>query len=304
MKDHVVLFGAGASFGAGDIIPEKPPLGLQLYKRLKELFPATWGSLPKRIDGIFTNDFENGMGIIYEQYSQAIASLMKDMAVYFIQLRPFSNTSLYNYLIEKMIDDEILGEFLFSTLNYDCILEFSLMNERKKISYWDFGDENAIPVWKLHGSSNWFSHQIKATSGVTFTKGVSFDGGLEAFLDINDVIEKCIVNQGLYPAMSLFMKGKPVQIAPSIISQQQEKWSENVLNAKSISCIGVNPLPEDNHIWEPISKTVAKLYFIGDELAFRNWIKKYRKNESIFIERYFNTGISRLIKEWRNEINR
>ena len=208
--------------------------------------------------------------------SQVIAPLMKDMAIYLIQLRPYSYESLYDLLVKRLIKLKLLDSFLFSTLNYDCILEFCLLNQNRKISYWNYGTEDSVPVWKLHGSANWFSKDIEASEGVTFTKGVTFEGGLKAHLDTNEVIEKSIVNQGLYPSMCLFMRGKPIQIAPSIIMDQQKKWSETVAAAKTMTCIGINPLPEDSHIWEPIARTKAKLYFIGNKTAFNDWAQEFR----------------------------
>lgn len=303
MKGHVVLFGAGASFGAGDIIPERPPLGNQLYSRLRRFFPASWGALPQEIDIAFSTGFENGMYLVYEQYSQMIAPLMKDMAIYLIQLRPYSHESLYDLLLKRLLEIGLLESFLFSTLNYDCILESCILNLNKMVSYWDYGNENSIPVWKLHGSANWFSKDIRASDGVTFTKGVTFEGGLEASLDINETIGKCIINQGLYPAMCLFMKGKPIQIAPSIIKKQQQEWSHAVTTARTVTCIGVNPLPEDSHIWKPIATTKARLYFIGDKLAFDDWRQGNRTEECVFVEQHFNTGFNNLIKEWKSEVD-
>ena len=115
MKAHVILFGAGASFGAGYIIPEKPPLGNQLFNRLKDFFPASWGRLPQEIDVVFAAAFEKGMKIVYDHYSQVIAPLMKDLAVYLIQLRPYSYESLYDLLIKRLIKLGLLESFLFST---------------------------------------------------------------------------------------------------------------------------------------------------------------------------------------------
>src|SRR3990170_7499469 len=45
---NVLLFGAGASFGAGDILPERPPLGRQLFGELARCFPSSWGGLSRR----------------------------------------------------------------------------------------------------------------------------------------------------------------------------------------------------------------------------------------------------------------
>ena len=70
MKDILFLFGAGASYGAGDILPEKPPLGNQLYDALSSVYPQSWGSLPPSVTEKFKEgNFEDGMGEIYENYS-------------------------------------------------------------------------------------------------------------------------------------------------------------------------------------------------------------------------------------------
>lgn len=45
----IVLFGAGASYGAGSVLPSIPPLGSSLYQELSSMFPATWGSLPSSL---------------------------------------------------------------------------------------------------------------------------------------------------------------------------------------------------------------------------------------------------------------
>jgi len=86
--------------------------------------------------------------------------------------------------------------------------------------------------------------------------------------------------------------------------EQQKKWSEAISLAKTVTCIGINPLPEDSHIWEPIARTKAKLYFIGNKEAFDTWVQEFRAGEGIFIESYFNTGFNKLIKEWQNAIKR
>jgi hypothetical protein len=38
---NVILFGAGASFGSGQVNPCPPPLGNNLYKDLKRIYPLT-----------------------------------------------------------------------------------------------------------------------------------------------------------------------------------------------------------------------------------------------------------------------
>ena len=128
MRDVVFLFGAGASYGAGDIVPEPPPLGTQLYGALSHVYPKSWGAVPKEAKQKFEErNFEDGMEIIYEKYSTAIPQLMREMAVYLIQFRPSSGRSLYSRLARTVQKNSLLPQVLFSTINYDCVLEFSLL---------------------------------------------------------------------------------------------------------------------------------------------------------------------------------
>lgn len=290
MRRIIFLFGAGASFGAGDIIPERPPLGSQLYSSLATIYPHTWGDLPAEVKLKFEADnFESGMGTLYERYSQVVPQLIREMAVYLIQFRPSSAHSLYCNLIRYLRDNNLLHQTLFSTLNYDCILEFSLLRQGINITYFDEGTEHTFPVWKLHGSCNMFSKDVKA-SGILYSKGVVFEGGLEAYMDIGTVVEHCLVNQALAPAMCLYMKGKPLQISPSVILGLQNLWRNQITEAGKVFCIGINPWPEDDHIWAPLSQTQAHLYFVGDRDSFKAWTSKYRSGPSEFLAPYFHPG--------------
>ncbi len=295
MRDLVFLFGAGAAYGAGDIVPERPPLGAELYSRLASHYTGTWGNLPSAVRTAFsTGNFERGMGNLYEGYSMAVAPLMLQMAVYLIQYRPFSGKSLYCRLIHELVAAQHIERTVFSTLNYDCILEFAMLRQGVPLSYFNGGDA-VVPVWKLHGSCNWFSHGVQAGSGVTYMKGVTWEGGIEASLDIGTVVQKCVVNQGLAPVMALYMQGKPLQVSPSSVQKIQERWQEAVSNAVKVICIGVRPWPADTHIWQPLAQTAAEVLFIGDQREFDDWRASYREGSSVYLAPYFHTGFARLI---------
>jgi hypothetical protein len=62
-RDIVILFGAGASYGAGCVYPEPPPLGEKLYDALATAFPNEWGdgSQLGRFAANFRTDFEKAM---------------------------------------------------------------------------------------------------------------------------------------------------------------------------------------------------------------------------------------------------
>jgi len=64
-RDIVILFGAGASYGAGHVLPQATPLGADLYDALAVQYPREWGSashLGKMWGTQFRADFERTMG--------------------------------------------------------------------------------------------------------------------------------------------------------------------------------------------------------------------------------------------------
>lgn len=295
MKDIVFLFGAGASYGAGAILPESPPLGPQLYEALAISYPGSWGSLPGEVRETFKQDFESGMQLIYDQYELAIPALMREMAVYFIQFRPYERSSLYCRLVSDLYSCGLLERVLFSTLNYECVLEYSLAGQGHDIAYFDEGAVQDVPVWKLHGSCNMFLKGIMGM-GITYGQQASIDGPAEAFLDQESVIKRCLVENDLAPIMCLYMKGKPINISPSIIKQVREEWTRMVEKAKAVVCIGVRPLPEDEHIWQPLSAIQAPIYFIGDKEALESWRNSYRAGFTDYIGAKFGEAYNTLIR--------
>jgi len=297
MCNVLFLFGAGASYGAGGILPGRPPLGSNLFKDLSTVYPGTWGSLPSAIKERFKNgNFEEGMGLIYKHLGTAIPELMRQMAIYFIQFRPISDSSLYCSLIEDLADSIKLNEVLFSTLNYDCVLEFSLLSKGHRITYFDEGKDGEIPVWKLHGSCNFFSIGVQAGPGISYDTSIVWEGGIQAFLDSNRVIEHCLVETGLAPIMSLYMEGKPLNVSPSAIIELQSNWSDRVYNCSAVFLIGVRPWPNDEHIWKPLAETHSPIYFVGGFDEFDNWNSKFRQDFSEYLGGRFNTGYRKLIE--------
>lgn len=295
MRDTLFLFGAGASFGAGGIIPERPPLGSRLYSELERIYPGTWGGLPHETKSKFRENFELGMQEVYERWGIAIPQLMREMAIYFIQFRPISEECLYRVLIRTLRKAGLERRTIFSTLNYECVLEFAIVSENGGISYFEENPSEAIPVWKLHGSSNFFSEGITASPGITYSTGVSFEAGLRALGSIEEVIHHCLVETALAPAMSLYMRGKPVAISPQTLATLQTWWAQAVYAAKNIVVIGVHPNAEDVHLWTALASTNANLFFVGDTEAVESWRKQYRSGPTKVIGTRFSSAISDIV---------
>lgn len=267
MRDLVFLFGAGASFGAGSIVPERPPLGASLFQELRRTAPGSWGALPTELAAAFAQDFESAMAEVSQRYGEAVAPLMRDMAVYFVQFRPASADCLYATLVRNLKASRLLHRSLLSTLNYECVLEFCVNLEGAPVAYSLANTDEEVPVLKLHGSCNMFSATIEATPGITFS-GVTFEGGIRIEPDVGRVIEHCLTGTALSPVMCLYMEGKPTITSPGALRELQLEWQRAVASARAIVCIGVRPHLPDQHIWDCILSAPGRLLFAGDRLLF------------------------------------
>ena len=297
MRPIVVLFGAGASHGAGWIRPERPPLGAALFHELSRLYPGSWGALPWEIRSAFAIHFESGMGILSERAAMAIPQLMREMAVYFIQFRADDDRCLYMRLINDLRSRGILDLLAFSSLNYDCVFDLALAGCGMPLNYFDPPDAFRVPLWKLHGSCNMFSKDVTASQGISYGSGVTFEGGIQAFLDSNRVIEHSLAETGLAPVMCLYMKGKPTSVSPSALKAVQDIWSGQIVKARAVFVVGTRPWPDDRHVWGPLAETSADVFLVGDASEGREWARRNRKGRTDTIGAYFGESYATLLQE-------
>lgn len=295
MRDIVFLFGAGASHGAGGILPERPPLGSGLYSELARLYPGSWGALPANVVLAFKDHFEDGMGEVHSQFGATIPQLMREMAVYFAQFRAVNNSCLYARLLADLAETGTLERTCFSSLNYDCVLDFAVIAAGLQLNYFETADDLRVPLWKLHGSCNMFAKDVQATAGVYYGTGVTFEGGVQAFLDSNRIIEYCLAETALAPVMSLYMRGKPLNVSPTAIASILKLWTQQVLEARLIVVAGVRPWPDDTHIWGPLATTDAPLLFVGNAAEVGAWAGASRRGSTEVIGARVNESYDNLI---------
>lgn len=280
------FFGAGASHGCGGT-NSPPPLGNSLFSSLRKEFPSTWGSLPENLKEKFDKNFEEGMETIWQRYSSNIAILMQQMAVFFSGYYVSNkDENLYVKILLKLQENELLNKSIFSTLNYECLLEHAVSLLGKKINYFTLA-EDSVNILKLHGSCNFVNKGIQATRGVQYTAGVVFDGGLNV-IQPHEVRSYCFGNNSLYPAMSIFMHGKQLQISKSSIENIQKTWSDVVLKAEKVFIIGVYPNLWDKHIWDVLSKTNTKIYYCGSKEGFKKWQTAKNRQDIFMGEKFYN----------------
>lgn len=296
----IVLFGAGASYGAGRVLPSAPPLGRGLYQELALMFPMTWGTFPSSLQAQFHADFEEGMSTIWNSGSYEIQKLMQQMAIFFAryQLSP-QKVDTYSRLLENLMHLKKPYSIRFSSLNYDCLFEIAASLAGRTINY--FGNTPTsnleIIIWKLHGSCNFLPHGgVSVVRDVSYRPGVAFEPRIRP-ANPNEVATYCTSNTALYPTMAVYARGKPVQIAPSIIQRVQGFWTDAIKSGSTVVAIGAYPHPVDKHIWDPLSATKAKLLFIGNKKAFSDWQFKYRINrDSIYLGDHFESCIKAIVQ--------
>lgn len=167
------------------------------------------------------------------------------------------------------------------------------------VNYGDFsGAPGSATVWKLHGSCNMLPQGMRASRGVTFTRGVAFGTAVRGVADLNEAVAYCLGDNALPPVMSLFMKGKPIQVSPGTVAAVQERWRSFVADAEKIAVVGVRPNLEDSHLWEALANSPAHLYYVGNAQAFEAWRAESRgAKPSEVIGNNFRESFDRLVDE-------
>ncbi|WP_152418714.1 MULTISPECIES: hypothetical protein [Halorubrum] len=293
MGKNVILVGAGASFGAGEVYPDNPPLGRDLFTQLESKFPRSWGSLPDHIRKNFLKGFEEGMVALSESDSNLHAPLYQAMAAYFAEFSIGENNH-YAALIESLHNSITNGETVFVSLNYDCLLEEAIEAAGIDVDPVPENLGNPGTVIKPHGSCNFLPASIQA-SGISFTEGVSFDAGVRC-VSKEEVIEYYHSDKALYPAMSLYRPDKSTQISPPVIHRFQELYRKAVSEANTIGIIGAGIHAQDDHIWDPLASSDVPLYYIGGRPDFDDWQAEHRDaGVNQYISQKFGDGVDELI---------
>lgn len=293
---NIFLFGAGASYGSGQIIPEQPPCLPYLYSELKRCYPRTWGSLPKELSDKFNKDFEQGMAEMWDNYSTIIPQLMQETALYFVQFRPANfKENMYFKLLQFLIEKNKVSSTILFSLNYDVVLDLCAhalnlnIDPESKTE-----DEETIKIIKLHGACNIIPIGIRVSRSVKFTKGVLFGTGAKYLFDLNEVAEFCLGDNGLPPVMALIMKEKPIQVSKFILNYYQKIWHDVLDEENKIFIIGVNPNNEDKHIWNPLIATPGKIYYVGgDWERIEKWKPEFL-TEPIAVGEQFHECLSKI----------
>lgn len=293
---YVFLFGAGASKYSGGI-NKMPPLGGELFEELKSNFPKTWGNLSLDLIKDFENKkvgFEKPMTKLFNETDTS--QLMKDMALYFSQFNIINKKNLYSKLVSEILNMKLTNNVLLSTINYEGLIEKAIEFCEGRLSYCFEGiEKKKINLVKLHGSCNFLSKYAKVSGGGQIIGLTIGGGGIEAipFEMVNGYHKG---DNQLNPIMAIYAQNKPFQFLPLEIEFITRLWEKSVFLAEKVFIVGVKPNLEDFHIWGPLLKTRAKLYFVFSLEDFNYLRKKTGINEG-YLGDTFESTFTKLINE-------
>ncbi|HDK6186631.1 TPA: hypothetical protein ACNVU1_003314 [Klebsiella variicola] len=297
-----IIFGAGASWDS-EIAAMKnngmtPPLGDYLFSKLDALNGAT-SRLDENTKKVFIEDgYEAGMERLPPS-SGTLFPILKESACFLSSFTP-SPENAYTRLFNRLKNN--ITKITIATLNYDMLIEKSLMDLSINMSYICEDDYNGAKVIKFHGSSNLVPviPQGVNISGVTMTsdKGVFLETDSVEFLrGHEDIVRWCNNprNESLCPIMCLYNKEKRVLVSKRAVNEIQEKLSHSIEQSKEIILVGVKYISHDTHLWDLVFKSQCHVVIVdpypSDELID---ILKQNGNETTIIEKGFYESVNRL----------
>lgn len=298
MACNIILFGAGASYGSDR--SGVPPLGFELFDVLVSFNKNGWGQIPSNLAEKFRNDFEDGMRNLSKSNPHLMPILQRAMAAYFYNFIPQPN-NLYRKIARLIFHSSWDG--ILATINYERLLQLSLAIEGlKPIVNLRKTNQNEIELILPHGCCDLFCE-----SAFGFTEAVSLNGTavttngpIKVILDPYEFHSR-IQNDAFPPVMSYFEPEKKTTSGLSFIENQRSRFMEIVSQASIVGIVGVKVRIEDNHIWEPLAKTSARLIYCSGERSgqeFHDWCNQNRPdNQDVILDGIFSECFDRFCKE-------
>lgn len=299
MPTFVFLFGAGASFGSDT--HGTPPLGETLFDSLQSFNPNGWGALSPNFEDLFRNDFEEGMRQLSEMLPQTMPPLQRAMAAYFFIFIPRSSNLFVN--LARKISQVQRWDGTLVTLNYDRLLELSLLHSNiQPVVNREPSNENEIELCLPHGCCHLFCESVRGNA-----RGINMSGtGIQTSgpvipISNPDSFNTRIRTDAFPPVMSYFEPHKRTLSGVNFIKSQRDRWRIIANDASVIALVGIKVRPHDDHIWDPLKNTTARLvYCSGYEasIEFNEWANDARpQGDDLILRSYFAEAFNSLSAE-------
>lgn len=286
------LFGAGASFGSGECIPNCPPQGKQLFDELEKI-KGSFHSIEDSVKDIFRRDgFEAGMALIPND-SKNINPLLREMALYLSRFHSTKNNAYY--LLFRELKKK-LKDITIATLNYDLLIERSLVLCGINPT-WSDGVEG-VKVLKVHGSCNFLPQLPRgvAFGGSAYNCDVFIEGLQTHALITQEKIENWFKdgdNFSLAPAIAMYEAKKRVVISRSIVDVIQRDYQSAIRKSNLVVVVGANYVPHDKHVWECMEKSNCSVFVVDPypSKEMKEWLEIFKRNKYKVIRKGFHDSV-------------
>lgn len=312
MVDKIAfLFGAGASHGAGQVHPSKPPLMPGLYDDLAKYAPAEWGEAsPNHAHADeYRHNFEETFSRVvlkiavgdapsFTPDSLTLLEKQRTLALYFSRFTlPPGGCDLYSKLLSCLAGSGRIQHSLFGSLNYDCLFEQAADRLGLQIDYsCEQIGQSIIRVVKLHGSCNFITERLSQNKKALLTSART-EGKViylpPTNLESNLKGRLSGMDPDHLPVMSQISPAKEHHYAPVKIQAIRNKWTEAITNASVVVIVGVSHNPNDVHIIHPVKQSPAEILYIGSREDFQKWA--LTNSRVAFIAEKFEDGVKKLL---------
>lgn len=106
-----------------------------------------------------------------------------------------------------------------ASLNYECVLEVAAERCGLDVVYEaERPTRSTLPIWKPHGSCNWFAESLKVYNAGVDLRLVHFDGAVST-VGLVEAQRRFDEGYSVPAIMSLFAPGKPTPLAHSFVDR-------------------------------------------------------------------------------------
>lgn len=251
-------------------LPDRPGIGNRLFEELAAFDPF-FADLDPGLRSEFV-DFENGMARFTLKYNALVGKFLALMSLYFLQFRiQDQGANFYSKFVRLL--PSVPASMSLATLNYDLLLEEALIAE-KILPDWGATKK----VMKLHGSPNYLvmENMANSFSNVTMVNVGEFFNGPVQVTDPARAVRYCrtALSQAsnMTPAISAYAVGKRVYSSAAYITALQEHFKAQTEKVDSIILVGVHLNEADEHIWQPIAASKARIGIVNPDTAtYEKW---------------------------------
>lgn len=298
------IFGAGASYGSGDVWPEPPPVGQRLFSELQKIPNSVAAGLEPDLAQLFSEKFEDGMAAFAKRCESNVGTFQGELAKYLLRFRP-GGRNAYRTLLNLVLQYGVKP--IFVTTNYDLILDRVILSSGLGLWYGPVPTEaHGVPLLKVHGSCNFLPHSpgwdIQA---VHFENcDTHFEGPIRAARSAKEVMQFVAKNTVLAPVLAIYAASKHVYQCPRAIRHLQDSYKRHIETVDRVYVIGLRVNPLDTHIWSPLADSDVPLSWVGFEGdEFQAWVEKTGRTNAKWIGRQFDAALPFIAQDLRDLVH-